>query len=133
MFMVVVVVIVMMVVVLIFRQSKGCVKKLLGKIMFSFHDREDLLASQLIPGSSYDGRFIIDGPKKLKGLLKAFFLYVLGAAQENGIGKFNLIVVEFTEIFQIHFCPLGIGNRNITVENDIFIIGNTFNSLNHVG
>ncbi len=79
------------------------VEKLLHQDVFLLHSSENLLAVQLIPGGCDDDRLFVVSLQAGSAFLQLFRRNLLAAAEDNGIGGFNLIVEEFAEIFHIHF------------------------------
>ena len=85
-----------------------------------FHGGQNLFAVQLIPGGGDDGGSGIMGAKQGNHGVYGLVAHSVGAAENNGTGVFDLIVVKFPKVFHVDLYFGGIGYGGETVERNIF-------------
>ena len=94
---VVLVMVVMMVVRLFFELCK-----LDGDGAALLHGLHQLLAGQLCPrGRDNHGVFVVLADHR-DALVELLLLHAVGAAEDDGVGRLNLVVIELAEVFHIH-------------------------------
>ena len=101
-------VLVMMVMLVFFEQ--------LGKLGFhralTLHRRQHILSVKLIPRRGDDDRIGILLAKERYRRRQLFLVHSTRAAEYDGVGILDLIVIKFAKIFHIHAAFAGVGNRN---------------------
>jgi len=121
------IVMVMMVVLLLFHRFQ-----ILGKRIILLHGIHDLTAGQFAPGGGDDSRCGILIPQQVQAGMQLFFGNRICSAENDGGGGFNLIVVELTEVFHIHFALVGIGNGHKAAQFD-FMAVKLFDGSHNIG
>ena len=92
----------------------------------------DLSARQLIPGGS-DNRSVSvmlsqHGNSRIQLLLRN----AVGAGENNGLRRFDLVVIKFAEVLHVDLDLARIHNRNRGAKDHIFI-GDLFHGGDHIG
>ena len=115
-------VMVMVLVLLLFLLLAGHLGELLqGRLQGvpALHGGEDGMAGKLAPGGGDDDRARIVLPKEGQHLAELRFVYVLGPAQDDGVGALHLVVEELAEVLHVHLRLLGVHHGGEGVELDI--------------
>ena len=115
-----------------FRADTGCLKQFVFELGLLFHRLKDKFTCQLVPGSCDQHCLIIVFTYQLNCLGKFLFTDILGTAQNDRLGVFDLIVKEFTEILHIHLAFRRVNNRNEIIDSDIGILSNVLDSLDNI-
>ena len=99
----------------------------LGKLVFRFHCRENLLSPDIVPRSGNYRRMFIKLPYHANRLCKLFFGELLRAAENDSLCALYLIFVKFAEILHIHpaFVGYSINELSKLIEDKY----NTINAL----
>ena len=86
---------------------------------FLLHRLHQLLTGQLIPrGGDKHGVGVVVA-EELDALVELLFIYILRARENDGVGGFNLVVVELAEVLHIHLALRGVGNGDEVAEGHI--------------
>ena len=96
------------------------------------HRTEDILARQLSPRGSDDGRFRILLTNASQTILDFRLRRGIGMRKNDTGCIFKLVVEEFTKILHIHFAFAGIYNSGQRIENSVLEIG-IGNCTNDIG
>ena len=86
---------------------------------------QHLRTGELIPGRGDDAGVLVVLPQQVDALLDALLRGVLGAAEDDGLGVFDLIDEELAEVLGIHAALADIGNGGAALKGD-------FVALHHV-
>lgn len=73
---------------------------------------------EFFPGGGNDGGGGVVLPKQRYAGIQLCLWDIAGAAQNNGIGVFDLIIIEFAKIFHIHLALVGIDHSGKTVQDN---------------
>ena len=80
------------------------------------HQTNDLLAAELVPGSADKADIGIEPSKQLAGLQDSIFLCGIGAAHNDNIGIFNLVVEKLAEVSHVHTALACINNGYLCAD-----------------
>ena len=97
-FLVVIVVVVMMMVMRFFLE----LRKLDGDGAALLHGLHQLLAGELRPRRRDDHGVLVVLADHGDALVELFFLHAVSAAEDDGVGRLDLVVVELAEVLHIH-------------------------------
>ena len=121
-----------MVVMLLMRIQLGGIQQ--GLVAVGAHDVINLLAGQLIPRRGDDAgvltRVLTD---QLQCFIQALFTDVLRAAQDNCACALQLIVVELTEVLDIHAALGGIADNSQAAHLDLTLFEYRLDSSGDIG
>ena len=96
----------------------------------AFHCMNQLVAIQFAPGSCNNGSVGVMFAKLLHSLVQLSLRNGIGTGQNDGIGRFHLVVVELAKILHIDLYLTGIHNRNgITQFHALHLL----DSSDHIG
>ena len=97
------------------------------------HGRQNGLAVQLIPGGGDDGGVRVLLPQQRHGGLQLFGADLLGAAEDDGAGSLDLVVVELAEVLHVHLHLGGIGHGDKAVQLHLrHVLHGVLHRQNHV-
>ena len=94
---------------------------------------QHLLAGEFIPGRGDDAGVFVVLAQKVDALLDALLSGVLGAAEDDGFGVFDLIDEEFAEVPGIHAALADIGNGGAALEVDFVAVHHVHHHAADVG
>ena len=95
----------------------GCQRSL------AFHGAQQLLTGKLVPGSGHNGSSLVVFSQQGDGSIQLGLRDRIGTGQNDGRGRFHLVVVEFTEVLHInlHLASVchrhGVAQRHILAHN----------------
>ena len=98
----------------------------------SFHGRDQLFTSQLIPGRCDDGCLLVVLAQHCHSSIQFGLRHRIGAGQNDGRCGFNLIVVELAEVLHIDFHLTAVHNSHSIAQSDL-ISHNLLHSTNDIG
>ena len=84
--------------------------QLLRQRILVLHGLQNLLARQLLPGGGDDDCLLVVLPQEGNRCVELFLGDRAGTAEDDGRGRFDLIGVEFAEIFHIDFAFVSVGH-----------------------
>ena len=87
-------------------------EQLLLQGFITFHRFEDRVAGQLIPWCCDDPGVRIVAAQQCYVGFQFFFTDILCPAEDDRFGVRNLVNIEFTEIFGVHFAFFGVRDRD---------------------
>ena len=110
----------------------GLLHQFRHQVLTAFHRLHNLLALQLLPGGGDDGGvgvlFLNHGH-----CTGNFFLPAgIGAAQDNGIGMADLVVVKLAKVFHVQFYLVYIGHGHKAVQLHRPLPGNGLHRLGYI-
>ena len=82
-------------------------------------------AVQLIPGGGDDDGFAIVLVQQGEAGGELFFAESVGAAEDDGRGMGDLVIIKFAEILHVHFALAGVGHGGGGVDDDAFHTGHS--------
>ncbi len=105
--------------------------QLSGQAGVGFHSLQELYTCQLIPIGGDQGSGAVQAPHQLYSQLQLFFCQTSSMAQDDGSCVFYLILVKFSEVFQIYLGLLGIHYGGEGVEHQLLVL-QILDGLNHI-
>ena len=117
----------MMMVVLMLQSFQGLLHR--GS---TFHRLQQLFAGQLTPGGGDQGSSLVVLTQQLHRRVQFCLRNGIGPGQNNGGGRFDLIVIEFTEVLHIDLDLAGIGN-GYPIPQAYLFAGDLFHRCHHIG
>ena len=102
------------------------------------HSLQDLLTSQLMPGSGDQSSGGIMLTDQLHSSIQLCLGNIISTGQNNGTGSFDLVVVELTKVLHIHLHLAGICHSHSVAQHHIlidhlFYSGHNIAELTHTG
>ncbi len=98
----------------------------------ALHGLQQLLTGQLIPRGNHQRCIGIVLTQQCDGRIQFRLCNGICARENDGRSSFDLVVVEFAEVFHIDLDLACIGNCNLVAQNNI-VIEHLFNSGHHIG
>ena len=122
----IIVIVVMMLVLVLLRLALVGLHQLLHHVVqrgVGLHGLLELLAGQLVPGGRDQGGPVVVLTDQLHGRLQLGFGDVLRAAQHDAARRFDLVVVELTEVLHIELDLRRVGHSHGSAENSLMLRG----------
>ena len=94
---------------------------------------QHLLAGELVPGGGDDAGVGVVLPQQVDALLDALLGGVLGAAEDDGLGVFDLVDEELAEVLGVHAALADIGNGGAALEGDFVAVHHVHHHAADVG
>ena len=107
-------------------------QQLLHEVPLGLHGRHDLLAFQLVPVGGDDGSLGVLLPDHGHGAGDLVLAGGAGAAQDDGVGMADLVVVKLAEVLHVQPDLVHIGHGHKAVQLHIPLGGDALHGLGHV-
>ena len=98
-----------------------------------FHDFQYLFPSKLCRRCGHDMSLIIQSAQGLHRFIHLILRRNVRSAENDGAGILYLILIEFSEISQIHLAFIHISHCDMTVQKQVAFFLYPFHSLHHIG
>ena len=89
------------------------------------HCSYNLLTADLVPGSADKADIGVETAEQLACLQDSVLLGGVGAAHNDNVGIFNLIVEELAEVSHVHAALAGVNNSDLCADFDAFNLLNS--------
>ena len=106
--------------------------QLLFQVMLMLHRLQQLGTGQLTPRGGNQGSLCIMLTKKSNSCIQLSLGNGIRPGQDDHIGGFHLIVIEFAKILHIHLDLAGIHNCDSIAQGHI-LVGHLFHGSDHIG